>query len=166
MLASRLRAALARARWGVTLAEVEDHRGVSDSLVGVGAGVEAVRRDAGLVVAIEADLALAAQPPRDRDEAIDVSLHRRGETRGMVQEDCADVVHVRHLEAGGAQEGLERELDRFLSAPDREVPDGVIPIPPGLGEDQARLSQVTAGDLGAGQMAMTSPGRKSRFRIQ
>jgi hypothetical protein len=150
----------------VTLAEVEDHRGVVDCLVRIVANVEVVGGGAGLVVAIEAHLAFATQPPRDGDETIELGLDRRGQAPGMLEQDGAHVVDVGHLEAGRSQERLEGELDGFLGAPDREVPDAVVPVPTGLAEDQPRLSQVAPGDLGAGQMTMTSPGRKSRLRIQ
>ena len=84
----------------------------------------------------------------------------------MLDEKRAHVVHVGHLQAGAAEQALQGQLDTLLRPPHRQVPDAVALIALGLGEDQTRLTEMTARDLLARHSSMISPGWNSRFKTQ
>ena len=153
-------------RRSVSLAELDDGSGIVDRLLGVAGRVETIGRRAALLVAIEADFALPAEPPGYGHEMVEMGPQHGGQARAVLDEEGADVAHVRDFQAGSAEEALQGQLHALLRSPHGEMPDAVAVVALRLRKDETRLPEVTARDLAARHSSMLSPGWKSRFKIQ
>lgn len=84
----------------------------------------------------------------------------------MLPEEDADIVDVGHLDAGGAERALQRQLDRLLGAPDDQVPGPLVTVALGLFQDPPGLAEMAPGEVDVGQSSKTSPGLRSGLSTQ